>query len=141
MSADAGVDFGRGGDPRMQGFKTRTCVEDRVAWIAERIHSLESDEKLISALGRVDYARVRICDGQIELTSISGASILSSVSRADGFVDIPAGLEGYAAGAPVEVWCYDDVGLDHIRAIGTREDRSSCLNDQWIGNAHRTAPG
>jgi molybdopterin molybdotransferase len=69
--------------------------------------SLPLARKLASTLGRVDYARVRIHAQTVEPLSISGASILSSVSRADGFVIIPADLEGYPAGANVEVWCYD----------------------------------
>ncbi len=63
--------------------------------------------KLVSALGRVDYARVRIVDDRVEPLAISGASILSSTTRADGFVVVPANLEGYPAGAEVTVWHYD----------------------------------
>jgi molybdopterin molybdotransferase len=63
--------------------------------------------KLSSELGRVDYARVRISDGYAEPMAISGSSILSSTTRADGFVLVPADLEGYAAGAAVTVWRYD----------------------------------
>lgn len=63
--------------------------------------------KLVSAPGRVDYARVRLVDGQVEPLAISGASILSSTTRADGFVLVPAGLEGYPPGAVVTVWLYD----------------------------------
>lgn len=64
--------------------------------------------KLVSAVGRVDYARVRFdAEGQVEPIAVSGASILSSATRADGFVLIPGDLEGYAEGAEVVVWCYD----------------------------------
>jgi molybdopterin molybdotransferase len=63
--------------------------------------------KLASALGRLDYARVRLAGGQVEPLAISGASILSSTTRADGFVLVPADLEGYPAGAEVTVWLYD----------------------------------
>ena len=81
--------------------------------------------KLASVVGRVDYARVRISQGHVEPLSISGASILSSVSRADGFVVIPADLEGYAAGALVEVWCYDECG-----PRGNRLGRTGLLSDR-----------
>jgi molybdopterin molybdotransferase len=64
--------------------------------------------KLASVVGRVDYARVRIEHGQVEPLAVSGASILSSTTRADGFVIIPADLEGYPAGARVTVRLYDD---------------------------------
>lgn len=63
--------------------------------------------KLVSQVGRVDYARVRIINGQIEPISISGASILTSTTIADGFVIIPADSEGYPAGTEVEVFLYD----------------------------------
>lgn len=64
-------------------------------------------QKLTSELGRVDYARVRIVDGRVEPLAIHGASILSSTTRADGFVLVPVDLEGYPAGAMVRVWLYD----------------------------------
>lgn len=63
--------------------------------------------KLASVVGRVDYARVRLVDGGAEPMAIAGASILSSTTRADGFVVVPADLEGYASGTPVTVWLYD----------------------------------
>ncbi|HEV3122843.1 MAG TPA: gephyrin-like molybdotransferase Glp [Isosphaeraceae bacterium] len=63
--------------------------------------------KLSSALGRVDYTRVKIVQDVVEPLATSGASILSSTTRADGFVVVPANLEGYAAGAQVTVWLYD----------------------------------
>jgi molybdopterin molybdotransferase len=62
--------------------------------------------KLVSTVGRVDYARVKIDGQQAEPIAISGASILSSTTYADGFVVIPADSEGYAAGCDVEVWLY-----------------------------------
>ena len=63
--------------------------------------------KLVSQVGRVDYARVKITDGQLEPISISGASVLTSTTIADGFVVIPADSEGYPAGREVEVCLYD----------------------------------
>jgi len=63
--------------------------------------------KLASTVGRVDYARVTIHDDVAEPLAIGGASILSSTTRADGFVVVPADQEGYPAGATVEAWLYD----------------------------------
>jgi molybdopterin molybdotransferase len=63
--------------------------------------------KLVSVVGRVDYARVRIENGRVEPLAISGASALSSTTRADGFVVVPADLEGYAEETEVTVWHYD----------------------------------
>ncbi|HKI18947.1 MAG TPA: gephyrin-like molybdotransferase Glp [Isosphaeraceae bacterium] len=97
--------------------------------------------KLASAVGRVDYARVWIRHGQVEPLSSSGASILSSVSRADGFVVIPADLEGYPAGASVEVWCYDEFSLGEFGALQVPDDRLPPNFDQSIRNAHQTPLG
>ena len=63
--------------------------------------------KLVSAVGRVDYARVALVDGEIEPLAISGASILTSTTRADGFVIVPADSEGFSMGAEVLVYLYD----------------------------------
>ncbi len=63
--------------------------------------------KLSSVIGRVDYARVRITPQGIEPVAISGASLLSSTTVADGFVVIEADSEGYPEGSEVEVFLYD----------------------------------
>ena len=60
-----------------------------------------------SVVGRVDYARVRLVGETVEPLATSGASILSSTTRADGLVMVPVDLEGYPAGAMVRVWLYD----------------------------------
>jgi molybdopterin molybdotransferase len=62
--------------------------------------------KLVSTVGRLDYARVSVLGHEAEPLAISGASILSSTTRADGFVIVPADSEGYPAGAEVEVFLY-----------------------------------
>ena len=62
--------------------------------------------KIVSAIGRVDYCRVRLTDDQVEPLALSGASILSSTTRADGFVVVPAESEGYAPGTTVTVYLY-----------------------------------
>jgi molybdopterin molybdotransferase len=62
--------------------------------------------KISSPIGRLDYARVRLADGQVEPIAIAGASVLSSTTRADGFVIVPADSEGFAPGTEVEVWLY-----------------------------------
>ncbi len=72
-----------------------------------RVETRTVARKLASVVGRVDYARVRLnADGQVEPLATSGASILSSTVRADGFVLIPAPSEGYGPGMEVEVWRY-----------------------------------
>jgi molybdopterin molybdotransferase len=63
--------------------------------------------KIVSAVGRVDYVRVRVAGHQVEPLATSGASILSSTTRADGFVLVPRDSEGQAAGEEVQVYFYD----------------------------------
>jgi len=63
--------------------------------------------KVVSTIGRLDYLRMRLIDDRVEPLAISGASVLSSTTRADGFVIIPPDLEGYPPGAEVEVFLYD----------------------------------
>jgi molybdopterin molybdotransferase len=63
--------------------------------------------KIVSAIGRVDYCRVRIVAGRVEPIALSGASILSSTTRADGFVIVPADSEGYGPDSEVMVHLYD----------------------------------
>lgn len=63
--------------------------------------------KIVSAIGRVDYCRVRLVDGRVEPIATSGAAILSSTTRADGFVIVPAESEGYGPDAEVTVYLYE----------------------------------
>jgi molybdopterin molybdotransferase len=62
--------------------------------------------KISSQIGRMDYARVRVAGGSVEPTAVSGASLLSSTTRADGFVIVPMDSEGFGPGTDVEVWLY-----------------------------------
>jgi molybdopterin molybdotransferase len=62
--------------------------------------------KISSPIGRLDYARVRLEDGRVEPLSVAGASVLSSTTRADGFVIVGDDSEGFAAGSEVDVWLY-----------------------------------
>jgi molybdopterin molybdotransferase len=72
-----------------------------------RTINLPLARKLTSAVGRVDYARVEVRDGLVEPLATSGASILSSTTRADGFVLVPRDSEGLAPGETVCVYLYD----------------------------------
>ena len=62
--------------------------------------------KINSPIGRLDYARVRVVDGLVEPLAVTGASVLSSTTRADGFVIVGEDSEGFPAGAEVKVWLY-----------------------------------
>ena len=82
----------RGGRSAQWPYRTRQAVVAR---------------KIVSAVGRVDYCRVRIVGSDIEPLALSGASILSSTTRADGFVILPGESEGYAPGTTVTVYLYE----------------------------------
>jgi molybdopterin molybdotransferase len=62
--------------------------------------------KLVSVVGRIDYARVHVDGMSAEPVAISGASVLSSTTRADGFVVIPMDSEGYPERGEVDVFLY-----------------------------------
>ncbi len=64
--------------------------------------------KVSSAVGRVDYVRVRVREGRAEPLAVSGASMLSTTTVADGFVLVPRDSEGYPAGETVTVYLYDN---------------------------------
>jgi molybdopterin molybdotransferase len=68
--------------------------------------SLPLASKLVSAVGRVDYARVKVENGRATPIAVSGASILSTTVVADGFVLVDRDREGHAPGEVVEVWMY-----------------------------------
>lgn len=62
--------------------------------------------RLVSQIGRTDYARVRVRSGRVEPIAVGGAAVLSSAVAADGFVIVPSGSEGFPEGHPVEVHLY-----------------------------------
>ena len=72
-----------------------------------RSERLPLQRKLVSVIGRCDYARVTVHDGQVVPLAVSGASVLTSTTRADGFVVVPEEFEGHRAGAVVEVFYYE----------------------------------
>lgn len=99
VSCLCGYDFFAGRAIRALGGRSRD-------WPYRSV-SLPLRRKLVSTVGRVDYARVKVVDDEVEPLAIAGASILTSTTRADGFVVIPADCEGYPAGTAVTVWLYD----------------------------------
>jgi molybdopterin molybdotransferase len=62
--------------------------------------------KIVSAIGFVDLCRVRLVDGRVEPVGAAEFGGLASTVRADGFVIVPAPLEGYAPGTRVKVHLY-----------------------------------
>jgi molybdopterin molybdotransferase len=72
-----------------------------------RKRRLALGRKIVSAVGRVDYVRVQIVGDKVEPLATSGASVLSSTTRADGFVLVARDSEGYPAGEEVDTFLYD----------------------------------
>jgi molybdopterin molybdotransferase len=98
VSCLCGYDFFAGRAVRTLGGRSAAWPYQSVVATLER--------KISSQIGRLDYARVRVAAGRVEPLAIGGASVLSSTTRADGFVVVPADSEGFAAGAGVTVWLY-----------------------------------
>ncbi|MET4576076.1 molybdopterin molybdotransferase MoeA [Ottowia thiooxydans] len=63
--------------------------------------------KIVSQVGRVDYVRVKLGAEGVEPLALSGASMLSTTTRADGFVVAPAESEGFGSGSEVTVYLYE----------------------------------
>jgi molybdopterin molybdotransferase len=66
----------------------------------------EAGRKIVSAIGTTDLCRVSLIDGRIEPIGSAESGGLVSAVRADGFVLVPAPLEGYAPGVRVQVHMY-----------------------------------
>jgi molybdopterin molybdotransferase len=67
------------------------------------VRDAEVGRKIVSAIGFVELCRVRFVDGRVEPVGSAEFGGLASSIRADGFVVIPAPLEGYAPGTHVKV--------------------------------------
>jgi len=87
----------------------RTLAGRSPAWPYQTVTRTLS-RRLVSQVGRTDYARVVVDGDLVEPIAISGSSILSSVTGASGFVVVPAASEGYAERTEVEIHCYRDDG-------------------------------
>ncbi|MCA9215909.1 MAG: molybdopterin molybdotransferase MoeA [Planctomycetales bacterium] len=86
--------------------KLSGCQTDDRHWNYRSVR-LPLARKIVSQVGRVDYARVAIDNEKIVPIAISGASMLSSTTRADGFVIVPADCEGYAPETEIEMFLYE----------------------------------
>jgi len=63
--------------------------------------------KIVSAIGFAEMCEVRLVDGRIEPVGRAEGGGLASAIRSDGFVLVPAALEGYAPGTRVVVHLYE----------------------------------
>ncbi len=85
----------------LQGMEARPPYRARTFRLARRVASM---------LGRFDYVRVETggSTGEVLPIAASGASLLSTTTRALGYLVVPEDSEGLAEGAEVEVFLYDD---------------------------------
>jgi molybdopterin molybdotransferase len=79
----------------------------RPAAMPYRVRRLSLAAKIVSAVGRVDYVRVRVGPTGVEPLAVSGASLLSTTTIADGFVLVDRDREGHGPGENVDVHLYD----------------------------------
>jgi molybdopterin molybdotransferase len=100
VSCLAAYEFFAGPTIRALGGRARSWPHRRV-WVPLA-------RKIASEIGRTDYVRVAIEDGQAIPLATSGASILSSTVRAAGAVVVPRELEGMAEGQSALVLLYDE---------------------------------
>ena len=66
--------------------------------------------KIVSTIGTVELCWVRLAGGEAIPLGSAGLGGLVSAVRADGFVIVPAALEGYAPGTSVAVCMYGEAG-------------------------------
>ena len=70
------------------------------------VREAEVGRKIVSAIGTVDLYRVCLVNGCAEAIGSAESGGLASTLRADGFVIVPAPLEGYAPGVRIPVHMY-----------------------------------
>jgi molybdopterin molybdotransferase len=86
------------------------CLAGRAPELPYRTRALPLARPITSVVGRTDVVRVRIQEDHVEpllMAKGTGASLLSSVTQADGFVTVPDQAEGYMTGDIVQVFVYD----------------------------------
>jgi molybdopterin molybdotransferase len=72
-----------------------------------RIRQARLGRKIVSSIGTMEICQVRLFAGEAIPLGDANLGGLASVVRADGFIFIPASLEGYAPGAIVDIHLYD----------------------------------
>jgi molybdopterin molybdotransferase len=73
------------------------------------VREFEAQRKIVSAVGLVDICRARLVEGKADPLGGVESGGLASAVRADGFVLVPASLEGYPPGARVPVHLYREL--------------------------------
>jgi molybdopterin molybdotransferase len=83
-------------------------LSGRAPSLPYRVRQATVKRKIVSSVGTVELCRVLLIEGDALPLGTADSGGLASVVRADGFIVIPATLEGYAPGATVDVYTYDE---------------------------------
>jgi molybdopterin molybdotransferase len=74
--------------------------------LPHRAREAELARKIASAVGSVDVCQVRLAAGRVDPIGVAEFGGLAAAARGDGFVVVPAALEGYAQGARVTAYLH-----------------------------------
>jgi molybdopterin molybdotransferase len=77
--------------------------------------------KIVSEVGQFEICRVRVAGDGVEPLGTAESGGLASVARADGFVCVPAALEGFPDGACVSVYFYAPAVASSFRCAEASE--------------------
>ena len=74
-----------------------------------------SARKIVSEIGMTEVCPVQcLRDGTVAPIASYSEMGLAAAAHADGFVIVPEGSEGYAQGATVSVYLYDEAGSNLV---------------------------
>lgn len=73
-----------------------------------RQRRLRLTRKVVSSIGRLELARMKISGDTAEPIATAEGRLLASAVQADGFLLVPEHSEGYAEDSPVDVYLYDE---------------------------------
>jgi len=77
----------------------------KMAHLASRLHRtmvLPLGQRVVSTIGRHQFFTVRLADG-LAMPAFKGSGDITSMSQADGYIEIPVDVASVDAGTPVEV--------------------------------------
>ena len=80
----------------------------RPSTFSYRRQALTLGRKVVSRIGRLELARLRITADRAEPIAVADDHTLATATEADGFLLVPEQSEGYPAGSRVEAYLYDE---------------------------------
>ncbi|MFZ0789063.1 MAG: hypothetical protein WAM94_05510, partial [Chromatiaceae bacterium] len=72
-----------------------------------RRRALTLDLKVVSSIGRLELARLRVSADRAEPIAVADGHTLATATQADAFLLIPEPSEGYPSGSRIEAYLYD----------------------------------